>query len=58
MDVKPEIQRLFDAKQCRRIELDRLPFPKKVQIVIQLQKWAAPLIRARGKNVYVWDPKE
>jgi hypothetical protein len=55
MDVKSEVQRLFEAKQSRRTELARLSFPEKVQIVIQLQKWAAPLLRARGKNVRVWN---
>jgi len=57
VDVNPELQRLFDAKQLRRRDLARLPFPEKVRIVIQLQKMAAPLFRARGKNVRVWDPK-
>ena len=56
MNVKPEIQRLFDAKQSRREELARLPFPEKVLMIIQLQKMVAPLYRARGKKVRIWDP--
>jgi len=56
-EVKPEIQRLFDAKESRRRGLARLPFPEKVRIIIQLQKIAAPLYRARGRNVRGWDPK-
>ena len=55
MNVKPEIQRLFDAKQSRREELARLPFPEKVLMIIQLQKMVAPLYRARGKKVRIWD---
>ena len=55
-DIKAELQRLLDAKQLRRRELARLSFPEKVRIIIQLQKMAAPIFRARGRNVRVWDP--
>ena len=54
MDVKAELQRLIDAKESRRRDLARLPFPEKVRIIIQLQKMAAPLFLARGRNVRVW----
>ena len=56
-DIKPELQRLFDAKETRRRKLARLPFPEKVRIILQLQRMAAPLFRARGIKVRVWDPK-
>lgn len=52
--VQPEIQRLFDAKDARRRDLARLPFPEKVRIVVELQKMAAPVFRARGRNVREW----
>jgi hypothetical protein len=52
--ITPEIKRLLDAKQERRRQLARLPFPEKVRIVVRLQEMAAPLLRARGKSVYVW----
>ena len=52
--VTPEIERLLDAKQARRRQLARLPFPEKVRIVVRLQEMAAPLLRARRKPVYVW----
>src|SRR5439155_12598665 len=56
-DIKPELQRLFDAKETRRRKLAQLPFPEKVRIILQLQRMAAPLFRARGIKVRVWDPK-
>ena len=52
--VPPEIQRLFDAKEARRRELARLPFPEKVRLVVELQKMTAPAYRARGRNVREW----
>ena len=56
-DIKPELQRLFDAKETRRRKLAQLPFPEKVRIILQLQRMAAPLFRARGIKVRVWDAK-
>lgn len=50
-----ELRRVLAAKQKRREELARLPFPKKVEVVIQLQQMAAPILRARGKIVRVWE---
>ncbi len=52
--LKPEIEKLFRAKEQRRIRLAALPFPEKVKAVIQMQQMAAPLLRARGKRVRVW----
>ena len=52
--LKPEIQRLFDAKESRRRRLAALPFPEKVRIVVRMQEMVAPVLRARGKNVKVW----
>jgi hypothetical protein len=53
--VKPEIARLFVAKQARRHKLAALPFPEKVRAVVRLQEMAAPLLRARGRRVRVWE---
>ena len=52
--LRPEIARLIAAKQERRHKLAALPFPEKVRIVVQLQRMAAPILRARGRPVRVW----
>jgi hypothetical protein len=41
--LKPEIERLFRAKEARRVKLAALPFPEKVLAVVQMQRMAAPL---------------
>ncbi|BFU94173.1 MAG: protein of unknown function [Nitrospira sp.] len=53
--LKPEIETLFRAKQQRRKKLAALPFPEKVRAVIRMQQMAAPVLRARGKSVRVWE---
>ena len=52
--MNPEIKRLFAAKQARRHKLAGLPFPDKVKLVVRLQEMAAPIYRARGRSVRVW----
>jgi hypothetical protein len=52
--LKPEIARLFAAKEARRRDLARLAFPEKVRVVVRLQEMAAPVLRARGRRVRVW----
>lgn len=52
--LKPEIARLFAAKEARRHKLAVLPFPEKVRVVVRLQEMAAPVLRARGRKVCVW----
>jgi hypothetical protein len=52
--LKPEIVRLFDAHENRRKELAALPFPEKVRMVIQMQQMVAPILRARGRSIRVW----
>jgi hypothetical protein len=54
-NLKPEIARLIAAKEARRRQLARLPFPEKVKAVVQLQRMAAPLLRQRGRHVRVWE---
>ena len=56
--LKPEIARLFAAKEARRHKLAALPFPEKVRAVVRTQQMIAPVLRARGKNVRVWNLDE
>jgi hypothetical protein len=53
--VKPEIEKLFRAKEQRRVRLAALPFHEKVRAVVQMQRMAAPLLRGRGKLVRIWE---
>ena len=53
--VKPETARLFAAKEARRHKLAALPFAEKVRAVVRLQEMAAPVLRARGRKVRVWN---
>ena len=53
--LKPEIAGLFAAKEARWRGLAALPLPEKVRAVVCLQEMAAPLLRARGKIVRVWN---
>jgi hypothetical protein len=48
--ISAEVARIFTAKQKRRHDLASLPYPEKVQAVIELQKLAATILRARGKS--------
>ena len=52
--LKPEIAKLFAAKEARRRDLARLAFSEKVRAVVRLQKMVAPVLRARGRRVRVW----
>jgi len=52
--LRPEVARLFAAKERRRKELAALPYPEKVRLVVKLQQMAAPVLRARGHRVRVW----
>jgi hypothetical protein len=53
--ISPETARIFAAKEQRRQELARLPFPEKVRAVIQLQEMVTTILRARGKIVRPWN---
>jgi|OpeIllAssembly_1097287.scaffolds.fasta_scaffold323222_3 hypothetical protein len=48
------IARLIAAKERRRRQLAALPFPAKVRLVVRLQQIVAPILRARGRHVRVW----
>ncbi len=52
--LNPDIARLITAKERRRRKLAELPFAEKVRMVVQLQRMAAPILRARGRTVHVW----
>jgi hypothetical protein len=52
--LKPEIEKLFRAKEARRVQLAALPFPEKVRAVVKMQEMAAPVLRTLGKQVRVW----
>jgi len=52
--ISAEVARIFTAKEKRRHELARLPFPEKVRAIIQLQEMAATILPARGKIVKPW----
>ncbi len=56
--LSPKMIRLFAAKEERRRKLAGLPFPEKVRAVVQLQRMAAPILRARGRQVRVWNIDE
>jgi hypothetical protein len=56
--LKPEVARLLAAKEDRRRMLAGLPYPDKVRAVVRLQRMVAPVLRARGRQVRVWDIKE
>lgn len=53
--VKPEIEKLFRAKERRRARLAALPFHEKVRAIVKMQEMAAPVLRARGEQVRVWE---
>lgn len=54
-ELKPEVARLFAAKEARRRSLAALSFPEKVRAVVQLQRIAAPILRARGNSMRPWE---
>jgi hypothetical protein len=52
--LNPSIEKLILAKEVRRRDLARLPYPEKIKIVVELQKMAAPLLQAQGRKVQPW----
>jgi len=53
--VSTEIEKLLSAKEQRRAKLAALPFEEKVRAVVTMQRMVAPVLRARGEAVRVWD---
>ena len=52
--MSPATKRAYAAKAARRKRLAALPIAEKVRILVQMQKMAAPLLKAQGRRVYVW----
>jgi hypothetical protein len=52
--MESEIKRILEAKSARRHRLARLPYPEKVQAIIQMQRMVAPLARRQGRSPIVW----
>ncbi|MDP8207314.1 MAG: hypothetical protein P9L92_11665 [Candidatus Electryonea clarkiae] len=36
----------------------KLPVPEKIRILVEMQRIAAPLLKAQGKRALVWDIEE
>lgn len=49
-----EIERILRAKKKLKDDLIKLPFIKKIEIVIQMQKMQAKIKRKDGKKIYIW----
>ena len=49
-----ELELALEAKNRRRRELSKLPIKRKIQMVIQLQKMVAPILKQRGRMVRCW----
>jgi hypothetical protein len=49
------MERIFAEKEARRHELAALPWPEKVRRVVEMQKRVAPILKARGIEIMVWD---
>ena len=52
--LNAEVVRILTAKEKRRHDLARLPFPEKMRTLIRLQEMAIPILRSRGKVVKPW----
>ena len=52
--VNQELVRVLEAKESRRRELARLPWPEKVALVVRLQKMAEPVLKNRNKRARIW----
>lgn len=55
MDTTINTENTFvGGKEAHRRRLVDLPYPEKVRIVIELQRIAAPILKARGVMVSPW----
>jgi len=55
MDAVVSTESAFTGgKESHRRRLADLPYPEKVRIVVELQKIAAPILKARGLTVKPW----
>jgi hypothetical protein len=51
---KKTIDTIFEAKQKRREYLAKLPIEEKIKILVELQKMAVPILKARGLKRNPW----
>ena len=55
MDVmNPAFEKAIAAKNARRKRLAKLPIHNRLEIVVQMQQLAAPLLKAQGRAAVVW----
>lgn len=54
-EIAWNFQDSIQAKNKRRLELAKLPYEEKVEILLVLQKMTAPLLQAHGKKVCPWN---
>lgn len=57
-DLTGTLEASLAAKKERRLALARLPYDEKMKILIEMQKMAAPILRARGKKVVIFPGDE
>ena len=55
MTTETNMTKTWAAKTERRRQLARLPMPEKIRIVAQLQAMCAPIERAKGREVRIWN---
>jgi len=49
------MERIIAARNARRKRLAASPVPEKVRMLVQMQKMAAPLLKARGREAVIWE---
>ena len=52
--MKTAMEKVLAAKAARRRRLAALPVPEKIKILVRMQKMAAPLLKAQGREAFVW----
>lgn len=52
--MKGALEKVLAAKAARRKRLAKLPFARKLEILVRMQEIAAPLLRAQGREAKVW----
>jgi len=57
-ELNREVAKLFAAKEARRRRLAALQFPEKIRLLVRLQQMAAPILRARGRDVRPWNIRD
>ncbi|MCX7013443.1 MAG: hypothetical protein NTW86_12960 [Candidatus Sumerlaeota bacterium] len=53
--MNKELKTILEAKEARRRDLAALPIEEKIRILVRLQRMAAPIERAKGRDVRVWE---